>query len=251
MFLPLNGINLSENHTCILTKTKKMTNSKTTKIASNTAMDIFRDEFAMLVTFHTKPEYREELERLLRKDVEEAGKEEGNLSMYLYRAKDNQDTYFLFERWKNQQALDAHFEKPYTKAVLELTEKALTDPMEIMFLNDLAPISPVNYERSPQTPDEATDLIVVFTVKEGMQERFMEQFRYSAQNSRPEPGCVAFHIHSVKDRPNTFVLYERWENREALDSHFEQPYTRELFTLFEEVLDKPVEESLEFITLVM
>lgn len=226
-----------------------------THLRSTTAADIpeeaLRTEFAMLVTFQVKPQYREVLEKLLREDVIQARKEEGNLSMHLYRAKDTPYTYFLFERWKHQQALDAHFEKPYTKAILELSEEALNTPMDILFLNDLAPISPVHYGRSPKDAEEATDLVVVFTVKEGEQQRFVRQFQYSAQNSRAEAGCAAFHIHSVKDAPNTFVLYERWETRADLDMHFEQPYTKELFNLFEEVLEKPVEESLNFITLMV
>lgn len=228
-----------------------MTHTKSSIAASGIREEALRTEFAMLVTFHAKPEYREALDKLLREDVIQARKEEGNLSMHLYRAKDNPETYFLFERWKHQEALDGHFEEPYTKAVLELGEKALTVPMDIMFLNDLAPISPVHYRRSPRDPQGATDLFVIFSVKDGEQERFVRQFGYSAQNSRPEPGCVAFHIHSVKDSPKTFVLYERWESPADLDAHFEQPYTRELFALLDEILEKPVEESLDFITLVV
>ncbi|MBC9797554.1 putative quinol monooxygenase [Sinomicrobium weinanense] len=225
--------------------------SSTTTIQGIPGSTGSRTEFAMLVTFHSKPEYREELEKLLREDVLEARKEEGNLYMQLYRAKDNPYTCFLFERWKDQGALDAHFEKPYTKAVLELCNKALTAPMAIMFLNDLTPISPVHYQRLPKDAGKATDLVVVFSVKEGEQERFVRQFQDSAQYSRSEPGCVAFHVHAVKDASNTFVLYERWESREALDAHFEQPYTEALFTLFEEVLEQPVEECLNYITWVI
>ncbi len=228
-----------------------MTHTRSSIPASDIREEALRTEFAMLVTFHAKPEYRKVLEKLLREDVVQARKEEGNLSMHLYRARENPDTYFLFERWKHQEALDAHFEKPYTKAVLELGEKALTVPMDILFLNDLAPISPVHYRRAPRDSQEATDLFIIFDVKEGEQERFIRQFGYSAQNSRPEAGCVAFHIHAVKDAPKTFVLYERWESRTDLDIHFEQPYTAELFALFEEILEKPVEESLNFVTLVV
>lgn len=204
----------------------------------------------MLVTFRTKPAYGKEFEEALRIDLEHARTEEGNLSMYLYETKESPGTYFLFERWKNQQALDEHFEKPYTKAVLGLSEKALADPMEILYLRDLAPLSPVHYDRAPVKPEEAVELVVIFSVKEGLQQKFIRQFEYSVANSRLEAGCIAFHIHSVDDQPDIFVLYERWESQAVLDSHFEQPYTKKLFRVFEEVLEKPLEDSIIFMSLI-
>jgi quinol monooxygenase YgiN len=91
-------------------------------------------------------------------------------------------------------------------------------------------------------------LVVIFTVKDGTQERFIQQFQKSVLNSRPETGNIAFHFYMVNESTTKFVLYERWRSQAALDFHFAQPYTKELFELFKTALTKPVEESLHFIT---
>lgn len=127
---------------------------------------------------------------------------------------------------------------------------ALTTPLEILYLNDLFPLSPAHCSRSPENPGEAAELIVIFKVKEGEQSKFTKQFENSVSRGRLEAGCVAFHIHMVEGEPAKFVLYERWENQAALDFHFEQPYTKELFEVFKEVLERPVEESMTFLSLI-
>ncbi|MEN7549939.1 putative quinol monooxygenase [Rapidithrix thailandica] len=201
----------------------------------------------LLVTFRVKPSEKELFKQALLEDVQYARKEKGNITMELYEGKDRPNTLYLFERWENQKELDKHFEQPYTQKVLKLNETALIEPMEIAYLDDLAPLSVEALPR-PVYTDKMVDLVVVFKVKEGKQAKFIRQFRKSVQHSRPETGNIAFHIHSVKDDAVTFVLYERWQNQEALDFHFEQHYTKELFETFKEVLDRPVEESLRFIT---
>jgi quinol monooxygenase YgiN len=205
------------------------------------------DVVTMLVTFTVKPEQKEAFKDALLEDAKNARTEKGNLTMELYEHKDKATTLFLFERWTNQTALDEHFEKPYTKKVLELNKIALASPMEILYLNDVAPL-PSREFKKPLSADTPVDLVVIFKVKDGMQERFIQQFQKSIQNSRPETGNIAFHFHSVNEDKSAFVLYERWRNQAALDFHFAQPYTKELFELFKTALDKPVEESLNFIS---
>jgi quinol monooxygenase YgiN len=92
-------------------------------------------------------------------------------------------------------------------------------------------------------------LVVDFEVKAGFEAEFEEYFRRSVTCSRSEPGNVAFNIHKVVDRPNNYVLYEIWRDTEALESHFEQPYTKALFEMFDRTLVRPVTEGgLRFIS---
>jgi quinol monooxygenase YgiN len=203
-------------------------------------------EFAMLVTFNTKPDQRQAFENALLDDLQHARTEPGNVSMDLLQARDEAGTYFFFERWKDRAALDSHFAQPYTKAVLDLAQSALTRPMEILYLRDLFPAA-ARTRPSAIDASSSVDLIVVFAVKEGARDAFIRQFEKSVKNSRLEPGCLLFHIHEVEGDPNAFVLYERWRDQAALDSHFAEPYTKELFELFAGVLARPVEERLTFV----
>jgi quinol monooxygenase YgiN len=41
----------------------------------------------------------------------------------------------LYENWKDQAALDAHFQQPYVKQVLQAYEETLAEPIEVLFPN--------------------------------------------------------------------------------------------------------------------
>lgn len=205
------------------------------------------ERITMLVTFNVKDGQREAFKNALIADKKGAAAEKGNVSMELYQHKDKPNTFYLFERWENQKVLDEHFQKSYTKNVLELNEKALTSPMEILYLDDIAPL-PKNEIKRPATNDTPITLICIFKVKDGSQETFIKQFQKSIVNSRPEIGNIDFFFHTVPNDKNMFVLYERWRSQPALDFHFAQPYTKDLFEMFQQTLAIPVDDCLNYIT---
>ena len=56
--------------------------------------------------------------------------------------------------------------------------------------------------------------------------------------TRSEPGCLVFTLHEGGE--GTLHLFEVWADESALTAHYEQPYTREIFTAYEDWLSKPV-----------
>jgi quinol monooxygenase YgiN len=214
----------------------------TTQASSVTAM-VNDQPIMMLVIFKVKPEMVDTFKALLLKDLANARQESGCITMQLFAAKTDPNTLFFFERWQNQTALDNHFVQPYTEAVLELAKTLLISPMEILYLEDLAPL-PVEDMQYPDNEDEGVDLVIIFQVKEEMEKRFEHQLLNSVRCSRLEPGCIAFHIHIVREGKSQFVLYERWWNQAAFDFHLAQPYTKELLDSFKATLAKPIEECL-------
>lgn len=92
-------------------------------------------------------------------------------------------------------------------------------------------------------------LVVDFEVKPGFEAEFERAFRRSVICSRLEPGNITFDFHAVVDAPGRYVLYEIWRNPDAVRTHFETPYTKDLFALFERALAKPLTEGgLRFIS---
>jgi len=201
----------------------------------------------MLVTFHVKPDQKAALRQALIEDRNESAKEPGNISIVLFEHRDKPDVMYLFERWTSQAVLDAHFKKPYTLKVLELNKTALTSPMEIMKLNDIAPL-PKDQIKYPLAADSPVDLICIFHIKPGASTTFINQFKKSIKNSRPEPGNINFFFHTVPGDTSTYVLMERWRNNAALQSHFQEPYTKELFSMFTRTLPLPAENYLNYVT---
>ncbi len=60
--------------------------------------------------------------------------------------------------------------------------------------------------------------------------------------TRSEPGCHQFELHENILEGHLF-LYEEWEDAEALDEHYQKPYTSAVFENYEEWLASPVEVS--------
>ena len=60
-----------------------------------------------------------------------------------------------------------------------------------------------------------------------------------ALESRAEPGCREFVVHSDLDREGDLCLYEIWDDEAALKSHLAQPYTSAVSRQFKAWLAEP------------
>ncbi|HSI85314.1 MAG: putative quinol monooxygenase [Candidatus Methylacidiphilales bacterium] len=46
--------------------------------------------------------------------------------------------------------------------------------------------------------------------------------------TRAEPGCILYELHQDTERPDEFIMFERWETKESLDGHFNSPHFKAL-----------------------
>ncbi len=60
---------------------------------------------------------------------------------------------------------------------------------------------------------------VVFVAKEGCIEDLKRLLTDMVKPSRAEKGSLLYHIYQMKEKPDTFVVIETWENEEALEGH--------------------------------
>ena len=58
--------------------------------------------------------------------------------------------------------------------------------------------------------------------------------------TRTEPGCINYDFHHDAEDPNTFVFYENFATKQALDKHLAMPYLQPLIDRTDELLAKPV-----------
>lgn len=65
--------------------------------------------------------------------------------------------------------------------------------------------------------------------------------------SRRDAGNLDYEAHEVEGQPGTFVIFERWESREALDGHLQAPRMRELVPQLLELMDGTVEDGIRFL----
>lgn len=53
--------------------------------------------------------------------------EPGNIEFQFYKAQGSEDRFVIFERWKDQEALEWHWKQPYTRETIELFNEHLVN----------------------------------------------------------------------------------------------------------------------------
>jgi len=65
--------------------------------------------------------------------------------------------------------------------------------------------------------------------------------------SRHDAGNIDYEAHQVEGEPGTFVIFERWESREALEGHLHAPRMRDLVPRLLELMDGGIEDGIRFL----
>ncbi|MUG91713.1 antibiotic biosynthesis monooxygenase [Scytonema sp. UIC 10036] len=65
--------------------------------------------------------------------------ESGCITFDLLKDVNEPTVFVLYENWKDRAALDAHFEQPYVKQVLQAYEETLAEPIEVLSLKKIEP----------------------------------------------------------------------------------------------------------------
>jgi quinol monooxygenase YgiN/sugar lactone lactonase YvrE len=196
------------------------------------------DAFSMFVKIHVQKKHLNTHKQALKENIAGTRTEEGNVLMELYQGKKDPNALFIFETWENRKALRYHFNTPWLKNAYKVGVMAHDRPTEVVYLQNLKPL-PENKIKRLSNTDESVDIVVEFTVKEGTQKRFVEQFLNSVELTRnTEANNIAFDFYKVLGSDTEFVLYERWKDQKTLDDwHGKDDYANHLFPMFKEVLD--------------
>ena len=84
---------------------------------------------------------------------------------------------------------------------------------------------------------KAFGMTVQFKVKEGKEKAFEEAFAPAVAGTRKEPGCLAYFLNQDGDDPSTFLVFERFKNVAALESHAKTPHVAEVLKKITPLLD--------------
>ncbi|AIE73650.1 hypothetical protein D082_11220 [Synechocystis sp. PCC 6714] len=78
-------------------------------------------------------------------------------------------------------------------------------------------------------------------VRPDKREEFIALSQTFIEPSRSEPGCISYSFYEDETEANTFLFFEVWRNRLALDEHFQTPYFHEFVEKSPDLLAKPAE----------
>ncbi len=76
-------------------------------------------------------------------------------------------------------------------------------------------------------PSNAGKIVLapVFTIKEGKMDAFLKRMMQQAKDSlESEPGCRQFDVLKSDKKPNQILLYEIYDNAEAIVQHRAMPH---------------------------
>lgn len=68
-------------------------------------------------------------------------------------------------------------------------------------------------------------ITAILKPKEGLEEQVLTALKTVQNHSRQEDGCIRYDLHQTED--HVFVLYESWENNDALESHAKSKHYQE------------------------
>ena len=86
-------------------------------------------------------------------------------------------------------------------------------------------------EPSPPSPNGVVVMIVnavIYTFPEDRAEEAKAILTELRDLSRNEAGCIAFDVARANDKPNVFILHERWKDQAALDIHYKTEFFERL-----------------------
>jgi quinol monooxygenase YgiN len=91
----------------------------------------------LIARLTAKPEHADALGEGLRRLVAPTTTELGSIRYVLHRDNDDPRVWILYETWRSRADLDAHFEQPYTKAMLAQFPELLAREMELTFCTEV------------------------------------------------------------------------------------------------------------------
>jgi quinol monooxygenase YgiN len=93
----------------------------------------------VIARIKTKPGMEKQMQQDLLSLINPTRSEVGNISFDLLIDINDPTVFVLYENWESQAALDAHFEQPYVKQVLQAYEVTLAEPITANFLSKIEP----------------------------------------------------------------------------------------------------------------
>ena len=96
-------------------------------------------QLTLIARLTAKPETSEDLGNGLKALIAPTLKEEGAIGYVLHRDNDDPNVWVLYETWRSRADLHAHFEQPYTKAMMDRFSDLLAMEMELTFATAIDP----------------------------------------------------------------------------------------------------------------
>lgn len=86
----------------------------------------------------------------------------------------------------------------------------------------------------------ADNLLIVaarMTAKPGKEDELRATLMGLIEPTRAEAGCVQYDLHEEQGKPGSFLFFEKWTSKQALDEHLAMPYLKHLVAVAPELIE--------------
>jgi len=91
---------------------------------------------------------------------------------------------------------------------------------------------------------EAITVLARLKAKEGMQETVKAECLALIEPTRSEEGCIIYDFHQDTEDSASFMFYEQWVSKQALDEHLQMPYLQGFIAKADELLGGPLDVTI-------
>ena len=96
-------------------------------------------QVTLIAKLTAKPEHTDAVRDGLFELLDKTRAEAGSIDYHFHRDATDSTVWVLYENWRSRADLDAHFEQPYTKALIARFPDLLAKEMELTFLTMVSP----------------------------------------------------------------------------------------------------------------
>jgi quinol monooxygenase YgiN len=91
---------------------------------------------------------------------------------------------------------------------------------------------------------EAITVLARLKAKDGTQDTVKAECLALVEPTRSEKGCLIYDFHQDTEDPASFMFYEQWTGKGALDEHLQTPYLQAFIARADELLDGPLDVTI-------
>jgi quinol monooxygenase YgiN len=84
--------------------------------------------------------------------------------------------------------------------------------------------------------DKPFTLVILLQVKKGSGAKLEAAFAKASRPTHKEKGCLAYDLNRDTEKPERYVVYERWQNLKALEAHLNTAHIKKLLADLPELL---------------
>jgi quinol monooxygenase YgiN len=92
--------------------------------------------------------------------------------------------------------------------------------------------------------DKALIVAARMVAKPGKEEALRATLMGLIEPTRKEAGCILYDLHEEQGKPGSFLFFEKWTSKQALDEHLAMPYLKALLAAAPELVEGAPEIAL-------